>query len=162
MARRAGCFVSYAERDARAAQALLEALGRHLAASKRVAYRVWEFHALLLGERWHERIQDEIARSDFGLLLLSPAFLTSAYIGAHELPRFVGRGDGVKPIVPVGLKPVDFERHDLKGLEAHQVFRLDGRFFAELPSSRRDAFAFALFQQIDDRVARGLAGGVRA
>lgn len=160
MASEARFFVSYAARDAQAAAALLERLRAQLAASARFRYRLWDFRQLLLGERWHARIQEEVAACDFGLLLVSPAFLASEYIGAHELPRFVGPHG--KPMLPVGLKPVDFARHDLKGLGAHQVFRHDGRFFLELGGPRRDAFALALFQQIEDRLERHAAPVARS
>ncbi len=148
-------FVSYAEHDRDVAEPLLDLLRRHFQAARRTAAEAWDFHQLLVGERWHARIQDEIESAQFGLLLVSPAFLTSRYILGHELRHFVG--EGTKPVFPVGLVPLDFERHDLRGIEAHQVFRLDGRFFSELRGPRRQAFALALFQQIDDRLVRDLA-----
>jgi TIR domain len=148
-------FVSYAERDRNLAESFLELLRRHFDAAKRTTATAWDFHQLLVGDRWHERIQAEIQQAQFGLLLISPAFLTSRYILEHELRHFVG--EGAKPVLPVGLVPVDFERHDLKGLEAHQIFRLDRRFCSELRGARRQAFALALFQQIDDRLVRDLA-----
>ncbi|HPS77268.1 MAG TPA: toll/interleukin-1 receptor domain-containing protein [Thermoanaerobaculaceae bacterium] len=149
MTRMTRVFASYASADEDLACRLLELLEEHLRASRR-GYGMWEFRRLLVGERWHERIQEEIAACDVGLLLLSPAFLASEYIARHELPHFV-EGEG-KPIVPVGLKLVDLARHDHKGLADYQVFRLDGRSFSQLRTPGRERFVLDLFRQIEARV----------
>ncbi len=70
------------------------------------------------GEPWHQWIQDSISRCDLGLLVLSPAFLGSAYIRQHEIPRF---RDDKKPYIPVILQKLS-QRHDLLGLGAIQYF----------------------------------------
>jgi hypothetical protein len=150
-------FISFAENDTGYVRPLLDFLTPHLRASRAFAYKTWEFHELLVGESWHDRIQDEIDHCDFGFLCISPAFLASDYITRHELPRFVGR-EG-KPILPIGLKPIDFKLHDLKGLEAHQLFRLGRKsFYSDLRTTeRREAFAFELFRQIEFRLSRLIA-----
>ncbi len=143
-------FVSFAGGDRWLAATLLALLRVHLAAARRTRVEAWDFRDLLLGERWHERIQAEIAAARFGILLVSPRFLTRRYILEDELPHFVGAR--AKPMMPVGLAPIDLERHDLKGLVEHQIFRYKGRFFSDLRGPAREAFALALFQQIDERV----------
>ena len=149
-------FASYAAKDQAMADRLLEPLRTHLAASKRFAVTVWDFHRLLVGEQWHERILAELDRSNFGLLLLSPAFLTSQYIGEHELPRLVGNGE--RPVIPVCLRLVDLERQGMKGLEHYQLFRLNGRTFSQLTTAaQRERFVFELYRQIEDRVMSWLA-----
>ncbi len=151
-------FASYAAKDGALAERLLEPLRSHLAASKRFAVTVWDFHRLLVGERWHVRILAELDRSDFGLLLLSPAFLTSRYIDEHELPRLVGKGE--KPVIPVCLRLIDLERQSMKGLEQYQLFRLGGRTFSQLTTAaQRERFVFELYRQIEDRVASLWAHG---
>ena len=109
---------------------------------------------ILVGEKWHDSIQAGLAESDIGLLMVSPAFLASKYVREHELPKFVG-AEAVKPLIPVGLAPVDFQRQDLKGLQDHQIFRLDGEFFTELTTqAQRERFAYALYQAMEDRLAQ--------
>ncbi len=71
---------------------------------------------------------EAIDNCDFGLLLISPAYLASKFITEKELPVFVS---GEKLSIPVMLNPVDFTRHDLKGLEKKQIFRLDYEGFKE-------------------------------
>lgn len=160
MARTIRYFTSYAGNDSRLADTVLALLKPLFAASNRYWHAVWQYREhLLVGERWHQRLQAEAAGCHFGLLLVSPSFLASDYISRHELPHFVG--DAGKPVIPVGLKPVDLQRHDLKGLEAHQIFRLDSHCFSELTTrQQRDRFAIALFAQIEDRLSHVLAAAL--
>ena len=56
------------------------------------------------------------------------------------------------------LQPVDFDRHDLKGLGKRQIFRFapkgPGRpkAYSECRSYRRDAFVLDLFRQIERKL----------
>jgi hypothetical protein len=65
---------------------------------------------------------------------------------------------GEKPVIPVLLQPVDLERHDLKGLQQTQIFRLERPRFAspkaygECSGSHRDQFALELFRQVEVRL----------
>jgi TIR domain len=147
-------FVSYAHADRRSADTFLPWLTEQLAPSKRYAYTYWRDTAILVGERWHDEIQQGLAACQLGLLLVTPAFLASQYIGQHELPQFVG--DGAKPLIPVMLKTIDLQRHDTRGLEAYQLFRLDNvRSFADCTSDMlRRRFVEQLFVQIEGRLHR--------
>jgi hypothetical protein len=147
-------FVSYAEVDARLVKGLLDLLQSHFKASATYDYVAWDFHQLLAGERWHERIQEEIRNCDFGLLFLSPAFLASDYIKENELPPLLEGGR----IVPVGLKPLDFKLHHCLSLDEYQVLRLripsgHARWYSELRGQHREAFALELFRQIEGRLS---------
>jgi len=148
-------FVSYAHRNANLTQNFIERLHDVLAPSKRYEYSRWQDTDLILGEEWKAQIIEAIENCDFGLLLISPAFLASSFIAKSELPKFVS---GEKASVPVMLQPVDFERHDLKGLEKKQIFRFapkeSGRpkAYAECRSHRRDAFVLELFRQIERKL----------
>lgn len=147
-------FVSYAHADQRPADLFLQRLTEQLAPSKRYAYTLWRDTELLVGERWHDEIQQALAACQLGLLLISPAFLASKYITQQEWPSFTG--DGAKPIIPVMLKMIDLRRHDAKGLEHHQIFRLDhARAFADCTTEvLRRRFAEQLFTQIERRLDR--------
>ena len=91
-----------------------------------------------------------------GLLLISPAFLSSDFIIENELSYFIG--SDTKPVIPVLIQPVNFKRHDLKGLLEHQIFRLDidsfksPRAYGECKSNRKNDFALELFNQVEARV----------
>ena len=147
-------FVSYARADRRSADTFLQRLNEQLAPSKRYAYTCWRDTGILVGERWHDEIQQGLAACQLGLLLVTPAFLASEYITQHELPRYVG--DGAKPIIPVMLKAIDLQRHDTKGLGDYQLFRLDdARSFADCTTDAwRRRFVEQLFGRIEHRLDR--------
>lgn len=147
-------FVSYAHTDQRTADTFLQRLTEQLAPSKRYAYTLWRDTGLLVGARWHDEIQQALTACQLGLLLVSPAFLASQYITQQELPRFVG--DGAKPVLPIMLKAIDLQRHDVKGLEHHQFFHLDNaKPFADcLTDTSRCRFVERLFVQIEQRLDR--------
>jgi hypothetical protein len=149
-------FVSYARANAGLAARFLGQLREQFGASKTYAYALWRDVDILVGESWHDEIQQALAASDLGLALISPAFLGSQYIGEHELPAFTG--DRPRPLIPVMLQAVDLERHDLKGLEQTQIFRLDSPRFREpkaygdCNSGQRERFTRELFRRIELRL----------
>lgn len=156
-------FVSYARANKALALRFLERFEEQAAPSRHYDYRFWRDDRILVGEDWHAEIQRALDRSQLGVLLISPAFLASQYIDRHELPAFVGRG--AKPTIPVMLQPVDLERHDLKGLQEKQIFRLDGERFkqpkayGECSGNQRERFAAALFRQVEQRLDKVPIGG---
>ena len=84
-------FVSYAHADHMLAEQLLEALKRELEASATYRYFLWSDAMLEVGSKWHDEIQNAAEASEFGLLLVSPSFLTSPYIVRSELPKFLSK-----------------------------------------------------------------------
>jgi hypothetical protein len=149
-------FVSYARANRDLATRFLEKYREQVGPSKSYKYIFWRDAGILVGERWHDEIQGALKGCDLGLLLVSPAFLGSQYIGEHELPGFVG--DDARPLIPVMLQPVDFERHDLKGLKRTQIFRLDSpRFqspkaYGDCTGRQRNRFVQELFRQVEARL----------
>lgn len=145
-------FVSYARSNKRLADALLQRLQEQLAPSKRYEYVLWRDTEIGVGKLWYDEIRQALDQSELGLLLVSPAFLASPFITQKELPYFVGSGS--KPVIPVLLQTVHFDRHDLKGLKDHQIFRLgDTKSFADCRDDlARRRFVEALFLQVERRL----------
>lgn len=149
-------FVSYARANRDLATRFLKKFKEQAAPSKLYQYVFWRDNDILVGEKWHEEIQVALAQCDVGLVLISPAFLGSQYIQEHELPKFLKSGG--KPVIPVLLQPIDLDRHDLKGLQRTQIFRLDRPRFAspkaygECSGTQRDQFALELFRQVEARL----------
>jgi hypothetical protein len=149
-------FVSYAHSNKELAGSFLQKLREMLAPSKKHEYELWQDTGLEVGEEWEQQILGARDNCDFGLLLVSPAFLGSKFITEKELPIFVS---GEKPSIPVMLQPVDFSKHDLKGLEKRQIFRLDyegfkePRAYGECKKGRRDTFVLELFRTIENKLA---------
>lgn len=148
-------FVSYAHRNAQLAAGFLDRLDDVLAPSRRYAYSRWSDHNLLIGDDWDVAIKHAMQACDVGLLLISPSFLASRYITQEELPGLMNAN---KPVLPVMLQPVDFDRHDLKGLQAKQIFRLqyegfsEPRAYGDCKGARRESFVLALFGQIEAKL----------
>lgn len=150
-------FLSYAHDDDKLPEKLLRELDKELGACKDFTFERWQDTDILPGEKWHEEIQKAARECDFGLLLVSPAFLRSKYIGEHELPMFV---NGEKPCIPVGLCRIDFQNHDTKGLEESQVYLHStprgktSKYFAECSGNAASAFAHGLFNKITARLKK--------
>ena len=149
-------FVSYARANRDLATRFLQNFKEQVAPSKRYSYKFWRDSDILVGEKWHEEIQQALMKCDAGLVLISPAFLGSQYIQEHELPKFLKRGG--KAVIPVLLQPIDLDRHDLKGLQRTQIFRLDRPRFAspkaygECSGTQRQQFTLELFRQVEARL----------
>lgn len=147
-------FVSYAKKNKVAKADFLERFQEYAGADNKFKFEFWIDEQLAVDKDWDESIHKALDDCDFGILLLSPAFLQSSYIAQNELPRLVN-----KPLVfPVALAPIDFKRHDLKGLQAMQIFRLDSpkfntpRAFTELKPKRRDEFVMRLYEAMHDQL----------
>ena len=149
-------FVSYARANRDLATRFLKKFKEQAAPSRQYQYVFWRDNDILVGEKWHEEVQVALAQCDMGLVLISPAFLGSQYIQDHELPKFLKSGG--MPVIPVLLQPIDLDRHDLKGLQRTQIFRLDRPRFAspkaygECSGTQRDQFALELFRQVEARL----------
>ncbi len=140
-------FVSYAHDDTDLKKKLLSKLKPLLDTHADSHFEIWSDMEILPGKKWFQEIQQAMQRCDFGLLLVSPAFLSSKFIQKHELPYLLEN----KLIIPVGLKPVLFGGSmDLKGLEERQVFRDDKTktFIEKTVSRTQEDFALQLFKAI--------------
>ena len=149
-------FVSYAERDAKLVTTFVELLKQRLAILKECEVDAWWARAhLLVGQEWRDEIDRAMQESDFGLFLVTPAFLGSEFIGEVELAHFMHRTDAL--LIPVGLTTVNLQTSNMKGLEAKQIFRYrkdgqpGGRWFNELSGPNKDRFCDQLVHEMLQR-----------
>ena len=154
------CFVSYAHKDRAKKEDLLERLEERFTLSTDYRFRDWTDAEILPGEDWREEIRRAIAECDFGLMLVSHAFLGSAFIIREELPHFLPEPSGEETglLIPVALKKVALDGSiDLKGLAPRQIFYNDKeRAFSECQGNAKEAFADQLFRAILDRLNKAL------
>jgi len=149
-------FISYARANQQLADLFIRLMSEQFGPARRYRYELWRDSNIHVGENWNQRIQAALEACDLGLVLVSLSFLLSQYIEESELPQFVGQDS--KPVIPVLLQTVDFARHDLKGLERQQIFRLeDPRFsspksFYDCTKQQRERFARELYGKIEDRL----------
>ena len=148
-------FVSYRSTEDALVCELLRKLKIQFGASKKYRLRVWrDRDDILLGEDWHQEILIAIEECDFGFALISPDYLSRDYIKTFELPKYVGP-TASKPLLPVLLKPLS-ARHNWLGLEAKQVFSVDGKSFRD--ARNKDQLGEALYDALERRLDRHFAG----
>jgi len=147
-------FVSYAHEDKKQVDQLLALLKTQLKIVKNAQFSGWDDRKIVLGNYWKDEITKAMNDSDFGLLMLSPAFFASDFIVEEELTHFMLQNNGntqiLKSIVPVGLRRINLDgSRDLKGMEKVQIF-LDqnGRWFDQAKGHIKDAFAEQLTNQV--------------
>jgi hypothetical protein len=146
-------FISYARADKKTAQPFFDQLKVELNIVNNYKFTPWRDDMMEVGADWHDQIQQAIQSCDFGLLLVSPAFLASEYIRDNELAHFITQSEGRarinKPLVPVFLKSVNMEKVNMRGLESVQIFRdADRKCFAERQGHKKDAFVSELANKI--------------
>jgi len=115
-------FISYASRDKKYFEKLVEGLKGHSQGSSIMDWNFWDDREILMGAGWHNSIQTAIDQSDFAVLLVSRNFVNSGYIQEHELEIFLQaqkeRGFLVFPIL---VLPYDISRID--SLASLQFFK---------------------------------------
>lgn len=150
-------FFSYANLDRKEVDDLLRRLTPYLDGSRKYEFTRWKDSDMLVGVRLFDEMVAALERHRIALLMVSPTFLVRPYIVREELPRLTRPG---KLVLPVALKPVDYERQDLHGLESLKIFTMLGkgrpRAYSEFTGERRDAFALELYRAIEDRLDRDL------
>jgi len=155
MKRQIKIFVSYSHFNQVMANKFIEKFIEYIRPSKIYNYVIWRDININAGDLWEAKILTNLRECDCGLLLISPSFLNSTFITENELPELLGGG---KIVIPVALSKINFEHHDLHGLEHTQIFRLSDmgfkmpRSYSELKEKRREDFIDALFCQMENRL----------
>ncbi len=145
-------FVSYAHDDEPLVNDFLRLMKPRSASLRQCTFDAWTDHRIVVGQDWRREIDTAIEEADFGMLLISPSFLSSPFIAEVELPALLARKDAL--IVPVGLEAVNIEKADLKGLELLQIFllrlrgQIDPRWFSQLGGNNLKRFCDELIEQM--------------
>jgi hypothetical protein len=116
-------FVSYdRERDRSLAKNLLDRLKLDCRSSIDFHYGLWDDTAITVGEHRAQAIVEALHEADFGLFLVSVAWLGKFEPGGNL--NVFATDDG-KPVIPVVLKDMVPEYHQLHCLEVRHLFRLE-------------------------------------
>ncbi len=149
-------FVSYSHADATIVQAFLQQFYEVTAPSKKYHYTFWQDNNILPGSRWRDEIDLALTNCDLGLLLVSPSFLASDFITEKELPVFVKAK--AKHVVPLLIKKINFQRHNLKGLEEAQIFGFTDmkinqlRSYSQCNSHQKEKFVNEFFVRVENKL----------
>ena len=121
-------FVSYSHHDVE--YLANDSLLGFLRGLEREGVEFWSDQRIAIGECWDEEIRTQIRASDIALVLVSQAFLDSAYCTDVEICSFLAshRKSGLT-VCPVILSPCEWERHDW--LQSRQVLPRAGKTLEE-------------------------------
>ena len=135
-------FYSYSHKD----EALRDELETHLALLKRQGHiEGWHDRKIGAGTEWAAAIDDNLAKADVVLLLISADFVASNYCYDKEMTRALERHDaGEALVIPVALRPCDWS----------------GAPFAKLQALPKDAKAVTEWKNRDDAWT-DVAAGIR-
>jgi hypothetical protein len=80
---------------------------------------IWTDRDIKPGDRWHEDIQNALAKAQVGMLLVTPAFLQSRYIKNNELPSLLSANESEGLIIFwILVKPSNWKKSKLAPLQA--------------------------------------------
>jgi WD40 repeat protein len=155
-------FVSYSHEDEKYAMELVERIKTHWRALSQGSQNIpmlemiWVDWYLEAGEKFDQRIHEEMSRSQIGLFLISTDSLASNYINEVELPHFQNEE---KRIVPIRFGPVADDAPMLKSLRGtYQFVELaTGNKVLSYLDARTDHNRQAQFV---DKVVRGISTGL--
>jgi TIR domain len=113
---RSGIFISYAHKDSRK---WLDSLVGHLAPLKQKGVEIWTDREISPGDRFHDEIQNALAKAQVAVLLVTPAFLESPYIQNHELRNMLQAAESEGLVIFwIPVRPSSYEQSDIAPFQA--------------------------------------------
>jgi hypothetical protein len=136
-------FVSYAHKvDSRYFKLFVEGIK---------TYSDWEIfddRHILIGEDWHDRLQQEVQRCDFAIFLLSEPFFKSEYIRKNEFEQFIQRQAARGfPFFSVVLTDCNFTQWE--AIAKRQIFVAHGQDYDLAKTHRDQQINFDLLARFD-------------
>ena len=109
-------FVSYASEDRR----FLNRLRLELKVLERQGLiQAWYDGKIIAGNRWHDKIVNNLEKAEIIIFLVSPDLLASDYIDRIELQTALKRDErGEAIVIPVIIRPTDGWKYKLGDLQA--------------------------------------------
>lgn len=125
-AKKCRVFISYSRQQAEWKDRLLPHL---ILLEKYIDIEVWHDGKISPGDNWRELLENEIARADIAIFLISSDFLASSFIRDVEITQFLKRREheGLR-IVPILIRPCAWRA--VPWLSSLQMFPRDGKSVA--------------------------------
>jgi len=113
--------------------------------------KLWDDTRIKPGSLWREEIEKALATAKAAVLLVSPDFLASEFISAHELPRLLeaAKNEGLK-ILWFAVRPSMYQRTEI---ERYQALNDPGRPLSEFPDALRDRELVEICKKIEEACA---------
>jgi hypothetical protein len=109
-------FISYAHKDEKFKDELVEQLS---GLKNNNIISDWTDRQILGGEKWDERIKQNLEDSKIILYLVSSSFMNSSYINEVEIKRSIEKHEkGEAIVIPVIIRFCDFKSLPVQGLQA--------------------------------------------
>lgn len=139
-------FLSYAHADSADVTRPTGLLDPLLTAAADFHFERWSDHQIRLGKPWRGEIDQALEQCDFGLMLVSPRFVASTFIGEKEVPPLLRKSI----VIPVALHEIPFDGSlRLWGMEQLQFFLHENQPFDYFERERdQRAFANQLFRRL--------------
>ncbi|MBX2844066.1 MAG: TIR domain-containing protein [Flammeovirgaceae bacterium] len=99
-------FISYSHKDKRYFKTFTDNL------KDQCDWEIWDDRNIEIGSKWREQIKEQVESCNFGILLISPGFLSSEFIKEKEFGEFlkIAQTNPNFRFVPVLLRDCDFTR----------------------------------------------------
>jgi len=152
-------FLSWAHDDEPLKRDLLGRLRPRFKILRNYNVSWWEDSVITPGEEWEPEILTWLGECDYIVQLLSPSFLASDFVRAHEVP---GVSDAPnKPTLPLMLESVPLRAdYELLGIEKRQIYRMPrsdhrGHYaYGDLTSpAQKNRFADQFVSRVVDRLS---------
>ena len=86
---------------------------------KKTGIEIWTDKEIAVGAKWHDSIQNSLAKAKVAVLLVTPAFLDSPYIASHELPAFLQAAESEGLIIFwIPVKPSSYQETEIAQFQA--------------------------------------------
>lgn len=137
-------FVSYANEDSKYFEHFFNLLKSH---TTKKNWILWSDGSIAMGENWRTSIDQAIQDCDFAILCISSNFFASRFISESELPKIIAKAKNNQfKIIPVLLKPYDFQSSELKDLQTYKPSAKD--FGLNTNPNRRIAYSQLLNEDL--------------
>jgi hypothetical protein len=133
---RSAIFISYSHEDKQWLERFQNAL--KVGVDREETFSTWSDEKIEPGREWEKEIEANLASARIALLLVTPTFLQSTYIGTRELPAIVERHrrKGLD-LQWVPIEPVSDVRLEMVGLDRIQALCSVEDPLAGLPEGKR-------------------------
>lgn len=142
-------FMSYAHED----REWLNKIRIHLKVLQHegLRFEIWDDTRIRPGSSWKKEIEEALAASSIGILIVSTDFLASDFVVSNELPELLikARDDGLV-ILPLIVRPCRYTKH--KSLSSLQSVNDPEKSLVSLENYKQEEILVKLADAVEERI----------